>query len=77
MAVIVMGLVPCLTAGVAFTAHPVTGARDQVLINASWGLGEAIVSGRVTPDYSSSWTREIIEPPPRKGAITSSSSGRA
>ncbi len=50
MAVIVMGLVPCLTAGVAFTAHPVTGARDQVLINASWGLGEAIVSGRVTPD---------------------------
>jgi len=50
MAVVVMGLVPCLAAGVAFTAHPVTGARDQVLINASWGLGEAIVSGRVTPD---------------------------
>ena len=50
MAVVVMGLVPCDTAGIAFTAHPVTGARDQVLINASWGLGEAIVSGRVTPD---------------------------
>ena len=45
-----MGLVASETSGVAFTAHPVTGSRDQVLINASWGLGEAIVSGRVTPD---------------------------
>jgi pyruvate,water dikinase len=50
MAVIVMGLVPSETSGIAFTAHPVTGDRDQVVINASWGLGEAIVSGRVTPD---------------------------
>ena len=50
MAVVVMGLVPAETAGIAFTAHPVTGARDQVVINASWGLGETIVSGRVTPD---------------------------
>lgn len=50
MAVVVMGLVPSETAGVAFTAHPVTGERDLVVINASWGLGESIVSGRVTPD---------------------------
>lgn len=50
MAVVVMGLVPSETSGVAFTAHPVTGALDQVIINASFGLGEAIVSGRVTPD---------------------------
>jgi phosphoenolpyruvate synthase/pyruvate phosphate dikinase len=50
MAVVIMGLVPSETSGIAFTAHPVTGARDQVVINASWGLGEAIVSGRVTPD---------------------------
>jgi len=50
MAVVVMGLVPSETSGVAFTAHPVTGDREQVVINASFGLGEAIVSGRVTPD---------------------------
>ena len=50
MAVVVMGLVPSETSGIAFTAHPVTGARDCIVINASWGLGEAIVSGRVTPD---------------------------
>ena len=50
MAVVVMGLVPSESSGVAFTAHPVTGSREEVLINSSFGLGEAIVSGRVTPD---------------------------
>lgn len=50
MSVVVMGLVPSETSGIAFTAHPVTGALDMVVINASWGLGEAIVSGQVTPD---------------------------
>ena len=50
MAVVVMGLVPSETSGIAFTAHPVTGDRDRVVINSSFGLGEAIVSGRVTPD---------------------------
>jgi phosphoenolpyruvate synthase/pyruvate phosphate dikinase len=50
MAVVVMGLVPSETSGIAFTAHPVTGSLDQVIINSSFGLGEAIVSGRVTPD---------------------------
>ncbi len=50
MAVVVMGLVPSQTSGVAFTAHPVTGSLDQVIINASFGLGETIVSGQVTPD---------------------------
>jgi pyruvate,water dikinase len=50
MATIVMGLVPSETSGIAFTAHPVTGERDRVVINASYGLGEAIVSGQVTPD---------------------------
>jgi pyruvate,water dikinase len=50
IAVVVQRLVPAEAAGVAFTANPVTGARDDVMINAAWGLGEAIVSGRVTPD---------------------------
>jgi len=36
--------------GVMFTLEPVTGSSDKIVINASWGLGEAIVSGQVTPD---------------------------
>jgi pyruvate,water dikinase len=43
-------LVPAEAAGILFTAHPITGQRDQALVNAAWGLGEAIVGGLVTPD---------------------------
>jgi pyruvate,water dikinase len=50
IAVVVQQLVPADVAGVFFTANPVTGARDQMMINAAWGLGEAIVGGQVTPD---------------------------
>jgi pyruvate,water dikinase len=50
LAVVVQELVPAEAAGVLFTAHPVTGARGEVHINAAWGLGEAVVSGQVTPD---------------------------
>jgi phosphoenolpyruvate synthase/pyruvate phosphate dikinase len=50
MAVVVMEMVPSDVSGVAFTVNPVTGARDQITVNASWGLGEAVVSGLVTPD---------------------------
>ena len=38
------------SAGILFTANPMTGVRDEVMINAAWGLGEAIVGGHVTPD---------------------------
>ncbi|MEP6638638.1 MAG: PEP/pyruvate-binding domain-containing protein [Chloroflexota bacterium] len=50
MAVVVQALVPAQAAAVAFTRHPVTGRPDQMLINAVPGLGEAMVSGMVTPD---------------------------
>jgi len=50
VAVLVQWLVPADAAGVVFSANPVTGARDEVLVNASWGLGESVVSGTVTPD---------------------------
>jgi pyruvate,water dikinase len=50
LAVVVQELVPADAAGILFTANPLTGARDQVMINAAWGLGEAIVGGQVTPD---------------------------
>src|SRR5437667_6621567 len=50
LAVVVQALVPADAAGILFTANPLTGARDQVMINAAWVLGEAIVGGQVTPD---------------------------
>ncbi len=50
LAVVVQQLVAADVAGILFTANPVTGARDEVVINAAWGLGEAIVGGHVTPD---------------------------
>jgi phosphoenolpyruvate synthase/pyruvate phosphate dikinase len=50
MAVVVMEMVPAQVAGVAFTVNPITGSAEEIVINASWGLGEGIVSGRVTPD---------------------------
>ena len=50
LAVVVQALVPADAAGILFTANPLIGARDQIMINAAWGLGEAIVSGQVTPD---------------------------
>ena len=50
LAVVVQHLVDADTAGILFTVDPMTGSRDRVLINASWGLGEAVVGGQVTPD---------------------------
>lgn len=50
LAVVVQAMVEADIAGVLFTANPVNHARDEIVINSSWGLGEAIVSGFVTPD---------------------------
>lgn len=50
MAVIVQQMVEPRAAGVMFTLDPVTGDRSKVVIEAAWGLGEAVVAGEVTPD---------------------------
>ena len=50
LAVLVQQLVAADVAAVVFSADPVTGDRDQIVINASWGLGESVVGGTVTPD---------------------------
>jgi len=47
--VLVQCMVPAVTSGVAFTINPITGA-DDIVVNAAWGLGDALVSGRVEPD---------------------------
>lgn len=46
----VQEMVNAKAAGVIFTLNPVTGEPDQIVIEANWGLGEAVVSGSVTPD---------------------------
>ena len=50
MSVLVQRLVDADAAGVAFTANPVTGARDEVIVNAVRGLGDRLVSGTATAD---------------------------
>jgi len=50
MSVAVQKMVDPIASGVAFTLNPTNGDRSQVAIDASWGLGEAVVSGEVTPD---------------------------
>ncbi len=53
LAVGVLELVDVRSAGVVFTLDPVTGSRDTLVIEANWGFGESVVSGRVSPDH---WT---------------------
>ncbi|CAN5747129.1 hypothetical protein BH11PAT2_BH11PAT2_01230 [soil metagenome] len=50
VAVVVQKMVNSDTAGIAFSVHPVTEDRNQMIIEAGFGLGEAVVSGQVTPD---------------------------
>src|SRR3712207_3130789 len=50
IAVVVQRLVAAEVAGILFTANPVSGARDEIVINAALGLGEAVVGGLTTPD---------------------------
>ena len=50
MAVGVLRLVQARCAGVAFSAHPVSGKRDRFVIEGSWGWGESVVQGTVEPD---------------------------
>ena len=50
MAVVVQKTVRATAAGVMFTVSPVTGDRSRIVVEASWGLGLAVVGGEVTPD---------------------------
>ena len=50
MAVVVQKMVDAATAGVMFTRSPTTGDRSVVTVEASWGVGSAVVGGEVTPD---------------------------
>lgn len=60
VAVVVQKMVDAEFSGIAFSVHPVTENPNQMIIEAGYGLGEAIVSGQVTPDSY------VIEKEPRK-----------
>jgi pyruvate,water dikinase len=60
VAVVVQKMVDSEKSGVAFSVHPVTKDRNQLIIEAGFGLGEAIVSGQITPDSY------VVEKQPRR-----------
>ena len=62
MGVTVQEMVDAEVSGVMFTCNPVSGDPSMVAINASWGLGLAVVGGEVTPDdyLVSKVTREVV-----------------
>lgn len=63
LSVVIQQMVDAVTAGVLFTANPLSGKRRQAVIDASPGLGEAVVSGAVNPDHFvvNTATGEIVE----------------
>lgn len=50
VAVVVQKMIQSEVSGIAFSVHPITEDRNQLIIEAGYGLGEAIVSGSITPD---------------------------
>jgi len=50
VAVVVQKMIESEESGIAFSVHPVTQDKNQLIIEAGFGLGEAIVSGQITPD---------------------------
>ena len=75
--VVVQSLLQPETAGVMFTRNPITGA-DERLVEASWGLGDAVVAGRVIPDtYRVARGGEVLERRPglKKIAIRPAAGG--
>ena len=51
LAVVVQAMIPSEAAGVLFTVNPLSGKRTETVIDATFGLGEALVSGKVEPDH--------------------------
>ncbi|HUC87709.1 MAG TPA: phosphoenolpyruvate synthase [Candidatus Binatia bacterium] len=61
VAVVVQQMVQSEIAGVMFSQNPLTGDPDQIEISAVWGLGEAVVSGEITPDsYIYSKSKRVL-----------------
>jgi phosphoenolpyruvate synthase/pyruvate phosphate dikinase len=50
MAVVIQEMIPVSVSGVMFTANVVNSSTEEMLINATWGLGDSLVSGKIVPD---------------------------
>ena len=63
LSVVIQKMVNSEKSGVMFTANPINNSKDEIMINASYGLGEAVVSGIVTPDeyIIDKKTKKVIE----------------
>ncbi|MBP2025011.1 phosphoenolpyruvate synthase [Peptoniphilus stercorisuis] len=63
LSVVIQKMVNSEKSGVMFTANPINNSKNEMMINASWGLGEAVVSGIVTPDeyIIDKNTKKVIE----------------
>jgi pyruvate,water dikinase len=72
LAVIIQEQVSSEISGVAFSGNPVTGDITQMVIESSWGLGAAVVEGRVSPDHFviDKRTRTIVERRCNTGSLT-------
>jgi rifampicin phosphotransferase len=79
MAVLVQAMVDPMAAGVAFTAHPVTGDRDQVVLTAVPGLGDPLVSGEAVGEEWTITTREALmsRPMPMGGTVLAAEQAQA
>ena len=77
IAVVVQRMINAEVAGVMFTADPVSGDRETIVVDSSTGLGEAVVSGLVTPDHYVLDGRGLIRDyrPGRREVIVSSVAG--
>ena len=62
VAVLIQRMIEPLRAGVAFTADPISGVRDTIVINAAAGRGEAVVSGTVMPEETRVRKSEARDP---------------
>ena len=60
IAVLVQLMVPADASAIAFSADPVSGTRDVVVVNAARGLGDAIASGTITPDSYTVRKRDLV-----------------
>ncbi len=62
VAVVVQRMIQSEVSGIAFSVHPITQDKNSILIESGWGLGEAVVSGQITPDnYVITKNYDIIE----------------
>ena len=76
MAVIVQRQIPSEVSGVLFTLNPITGLEEEMMVESTWGLGEGLVSGLMTPDryVINTWKEQVTrrEIADKKMMITSS-----